>query len=96
MIEPTQIAFPLRTVLRTLIQVSVGAIGAWAVRALGVTFDPTSDTAITLIDSLTTVAWITLTALASWGMTRPSVSRLLSGTILAPAPEDYEPKRMEA
>ena len=95
MIEPTQITFPLRTMLRTLIQVLVGAAGAWAVRVLGVTFDPTSESVVTIIDCLSTISWIVLTTLTSWLMTRPTIVRLLNGTILAPSPEDYEPKRME-
>lgn len=86
---PTQLAYPARAILRTIVQSLVGLLGAWLVRYVGIPLE--DDLALSLVDLITAVAWVGLTALAAWVMTRPSVAKVLSGTPLAPAP--YTPER---
>jgi len=75
---PTQVAHPVRTLLRTLIAAAVGAFLGWLARqgidALHV--------AEALVDWLTGIAWAAATALAQWFLTLPGVNRVLAGTPL--------------
>ena len=80
---PTQLAYPLRAIIRTLVQAAVGVLFAWLAR-VGVEFvDPNA--AVMLVDLLTALVWAGVTALATWVMSWPAVARWL----LPPAP----PKR---
>lgn len=81
---PTQVAFPLRTLLRSIVQVLVGALLSWLAR-LGVRV---ADPAVEgyLIDLVTSAIWILGTALATWVMTRPGIDAFLQGTALSPSP----------
>ena len=81
---PTQIAYPLRAILRTVIQSGVGFVLAWLARS-GVEFtDP--NVASVLVDTITAAVWVGGTALATWIMTRPAIAAALSKTAIAPVP----------
>ena len=71
---PTQIAFPLRTILRGVVQNLVGLLLAWLARYGFEITDP--GVAVALVDAVTAVVWIVGTALATWIMTRPAVARI--------------------
>ena len=71
---PTQIAFPLRTILRGGVQNLVGLLLAWLTRYGFEITDP--GVAVALVDVVTAVVWIAGTALATWIMTRPAVARV--------------------
>ena len=81
---PSQVAFPARAVLRTVVQALVGALGAWLARVVGYELDPAMSAG--LVDLITALVWIGVTALAAWVMSRPGVARLLRPTVLAPEP----------
>ena len=81
---PTQIAFPLRAILRTIVQNLVGLLLAWLARNGFEFTDPQA--AVYIVDLVTAVVWIVGTALATWIMTRPAVAKLIARTPLAPAP----------
>ena len=81
---PTQVAFPLRTLLRSIVQVLAGALLSWLAR-LGVRV---ADPAVEgyLVDLVTSAVWILGTALATWVMTRTKIDAFLQGTALSPSP----------
>lgn len=87
---PTQLAYPVRTIIRGIVQNLVGLFLAW-LAGLGVTFaDP--NVAIQLVEGLSALVWFVGTALATWIMTRPRVAQLLRETILAPSPASPAPR----
>lgn len=78
---PTQIAFPLRTVLRGVVQSLVGLLLAWLARYGFEVTDPGITQAI--VDVVTAAVWIAGTALTTWIMTRPGVAKVF----LPPVPQ---------
>ena len=81
---PTQIAFPLRAILRTIVQNLVGLLLAWLARNGFEFTDPQA--AGYIVDFVTAVVWIVGTAITTWVMTRPAVAALLARTFLSPVP----------
>lgn len=81
---PTQILYPLRTIMRSIVQALVGAALAWLARQGVEVTDP--ELAAQLVELISAVVWVAGTALATWVMTRPAVADLLSRTLLAPTP----------
>lgn len=73
---PTQVAHPVRTLLRTLIVAGVGAFLGWLSRQ-GIDATHITDE---LADWLTGIAWGLATALAQWVLTLPGVDRVLRHT----------------
>lgn len=78
---PTQIAFPLRTVLRGVVQSLVGLLLAWLARYGFEVTDPEVTQAI--VDVVTAAVWVAGTALTTWIMTRPGVAKVF----LPPVPQ---------
>lgn len=78
---PTQIAFPLRTVLRGVVQSLVGLLLAWLARYGFEATDPGITQAI--VDVVTAAVWVAGTALTTWIMTRPGVAKVF----LPPVPQ---------
>ena len=78
---PTQIAFPLRTVLRGVVQSLVGLLLAWLARYGFEVTDPGVTQAI--VDVVTAAVWVAGTALTTWIMTRPGVAKVF----LPPVPQ---------
>lgn len=85
---PTQVAHPVRTLLRTLIVAGVGAFLGWLSRhgidAIHITDE--------LADWLTGIVWGAGTALAQWVLTLPSVDRILRNTPIGTGVETEEPR----
>ncbi len=86
---PTQLAYPLRAVLRTVVQAIIGMLLSWLARKGITVSDAGFETA--LVDLVVSAVWVAGTAFAAWVMTRPLVAGWLAGTPLAPAP--YAPER---
>ena len=86
---PTQIEYPLRTILRTAVQAVVGMLLGWLARKGIAATDPGFELA--LIDLIVSAVWVAGSALMAWIMTRPAVAALLAKTFLAPQP--YAPER---
>ena len=83
---PTQIAFPLKAIVRTVVQNLVGLLLAWLARN-GVEFaDP--NVAMYLVDIITAVIWVLGTALATWVMTRQTINDALTRFGLGARPKD--------
>lgn len=80
---PTQIAFPLRTILRSVVQNLVGLLLGWVARQ---GLEVSDVVAQQIVDLVSALVWLVGTALTTWVMTRPAVARLLERTILAPSP----------
>lgn len=87
----TQLAYPLRAVLRTIVQALVGMGLAWLARKGVAVTDPGFEAA--MVDLLVSAVWVAGTALAAWIMTLPAVAKVLSGTPIAPSPAPYQPER---
>ncbi len=79
----TQIAYPIRTMVRTFVQWFVGLALAFLLRKFALDLAGWSQQ---IVDVVTTIVWGLLTALATWVMTRPAVAKFLAGTILAAHP----------
>ena len=73
---PTQIAFPLRTIVRTLVQNLVGVLLAWLYR-LGMD-EVGPGVASAVVDFFTASVWAVGTAAATWLMNRKSVNEFLT------------------
>lgn len=86
---PTQIEYPLRTILRTAVQAVVGMLLSWLARYGIETTDAAFEVA--LVDLVASAVWVAGSALMAWIMTRPAVAALLAKTFLAPQP--YSPER---
>ena len=73
---PTQISFPLRTIVRTLVQNLVGMLLAWLYRQGMGEISP--ETSAAVIDIITASVWMGGTALITWLMSRKSVNEFLT------------------
>ena len=80
---PTQVAHPVRALLRHLVAAAVGVFLGWLARQ-GI---DAADIAPGLIDWLTGLAWAVATGAAQWVLTLPGVNRILEGTPLSPGVE---------
>ncbi len=84
---PTQVSFPIRTAIRTGVQVLVAAAFAYVLRyvpALGPVL--TDETARVVTVELTAVVMAVLSAGVAWVMSRPAVDSLLSKINLSAQP----------
>ena len=73
---PTQISFPLRTIVRTIVQSLVGMLLAWLYRHGMEEISPEASAAV--IDIITASVWIGGTSLSTWLMSRKSVNEFLT------------------
>lgn len=88
---PTQLAYPLRAVVRTIVASLIGALLAWLARQGVTVAEPGLEVA--LVDLVASVVWVAGTAVGTWLLTIPAVAAVLSETALAPSPDVYVPER---
>lgn len=81
---PSQLVFPARAVIRTILQWLLGAAFAWMARVWGLDLTPYSSQ---IIDAATAFIALVFAAFFAWLMTRPKIAALLHGTFLAPTPK---------